>query len=102
MGLVLASVPLQALMMAGAVALVIGGTSASPTPSQPLRVRPAPHACRFLPSQDVKNIIWFTAPAGAPDEVAPSPAAGSPAGLGICSVTRQVDPATGNVTFGYP
>jgi hypothetical protein len=42
MRLVLASVPLQALMMVGAAALVFGGASASPVQNVQINVQPGP------------------------------------------------------------
>jgi hypothetical protein len=42
MRLVLASVPLQALMMVGAAALVFGGASASPVQNVQISVQPGP------------------------------------------------------------
>jgi hypothetical protein len=119
MRLVLASVPVQALMMIGAAALVMGTASTSPAPLQQMPFKcammldpgaPAVTACPcpagwtegYWGGPAESYGYWggskdgagqpaaFSAPADGPA------AAGNPAGtVQACAVTVQVDPATG-------
>lgn len=101
--LVFASVPVQALMMAGAVALAVGGLSASheqSTQVKPASLTPAvvygvcPPGQFFLPDKGV-HVVYPAGPASAADS-----GQGTvtwPVGKSICMVTETFGPSSSPV-----
>jgi hypothetical protein len=65
--LILASVPVQALLMAGVLALALGGRSAAPAPDGAYFVKPAPAqgpaVCKAVVDPSTGQIIGLTGPA---------------------------------------
>lgn len=75
MRLVLASVPVQALIMVGAAGLLIGGSSTSPAPGGPVFVKPAPAVAPDGPVKCAQVLDPSSLKAGAPVCACPAPPA---------------------------